>query len=261
MSVLREKSAARKAWFWLMTRITINIERYVLTHVDHVFAESNYTRDLVEPYVAPERLSVAFPGVDTSVFVPSDYCEDGYILAVGRWSDPRKNVRLLFEAYHQLCLSRPGTPRLVLVGMTGPREADWRYAKALGVADAIEIKVAVSAEHLPEIYRQAALFVLTSNEEGLGIVILEAMACGLPVVSTRCGGPESAVVDGETGLLTPSGQASELASAMQQLLDDPVRRQQMGQAGRRLVERVFSLEAAGNAYLNTYRDLLNRTTC
>jgi glycosyltransferase involved in cell wall biosynthesis len=107
------------------------------------------------------------------------------------------------------------------------------------------------------VYRQASLFVLSSNEEGLGIVILEAMASGLPVVGTRCGGPETCVVEGETGYLVPVGDAEALARSMQVLLEDRALGQQMGKAGRMLVESRFSIEAAGRPFLEVYDRLLS----
>jgi glycosyltransferase involved in cell wall biosynthesis len=111
---------------------------------------------------------------------------------------------------------------------------------------------------LAQLYRNASLFVLSSDEEGLGLVILEAMASGLPVVSTRCGGPETAVIEGETGYLTPVRDACALTDAMHMLLDDPALRHRMGQAGRAIAEARFSIAVAGKAYLTCYDTLLGR---
>jgi glycosyltransferase involved in cell wall biosynthesis len=176
---------------------------------------------------------------------------------VGRFSDHRKNVRLLFAAYARLRQQYPDAPRLVLVGRA-PLPADWAYAASLDIAQCIDIHEQVSNHALAEFYRNASLFVLSSDEEGLGIVILEAMASGLPVVCTRCGGPETAVIEGETGYLTPVGDANALADAMQQLLQNPSTRQQMGQRGRQVAEERFSLAAAGKIYLDQYDALLGR---
>ena len=183
--------------------------------------------------------------------------EDGYILTVSRLSDPRKNVRLLIDAYYHLRQERPSVPRLVLAGTTAPPPSDWEYAKTLGLAEHIEVRVNLSLGELAALYRDAAVFVLSSDEEGLGVVILEAMASGLPVISTDCGGPATAVLHGQTGLLTPVGDVKALAEAMRYLLTDVSLRRRMGQAGRERAEHVFSLDAAGQVYLRKYDELLS----
>jgi glycosyltransferase involved in cell wall biosynthesis len=109
---------------------------------------------------------------------------------------------------------------------------------------------------LADLYRNALLFVLSSNEEGLGIVVLEAMASGLAVVSTNCGGPVTAIVEGRTGLLTPVGDIKAFAQAIEQLLLDPASRQRMGIEGRKVVEQRFSLAEAGKIFLDTYDKIL-----
>ena len=87
-------------------------------------------------------------------------------------------------------------------------------------------------------------------------MILEAMASGLPVVSTDCGGPATAVIPDVTGLLTPVGDAEALAQAMYTILKDPALAEQMGRAGRKRAEKHFSIESAGAVYLDTYKRLL-----
>ncbi len=132
------------------------------------------------------------------------------------------------------------------------------HAVALGVADHIEVRQDVPARELAKLYRAASLFVLSSNEEGLGIVLLEAMASGLPVVSTRCGGPETVVTEGQTGFLVPVGDAPALVARIGTLLDSDAMRRAMGAAGRRVVVERFSLDAAASPFLQTYDELLAR---
>jgi glycosyltransferase involved in cell wall biosynthesis len=100
------------------------------------------------------------------------------------------------------------------------------------------------------------MFVLSSTEEGLGIVILEAMACGIPVVSTRCGGPEVSVIDGVNGYLTPLEDDKTLALRMKALVSDDELRRVMGRKGRHLAEERFSLAVTSQTILNTYDQLL-----
>lgn len=154
----------------------------------------------------------------------------------------------------------PKAPRLTLAGQASLLPEDWAYVASLGLTDYIKVYAEVSPEKLRAMYQNASLFVLSSDEEGLGLVILEAMASGLPVVSTDCGGPSTAVLDGETGFLTPVGDAHALAVAMQRLLENVELRQQMGRAGREVTEKRFSFDAAGKVFLDKYDELLNRKT-
>jgi glycosyltransferase involved in cell wall biosynthesis len=256
---LRQTIGWRKAWLSWMTRLNARVERQTLPWLNCVFAESDYTRRQLAPYVSPDRLRLGPPGVDTGFFKPAAaYCTDGYIIAVGRLNDPRKNARLLLTAYWQMRQQLGDGPKLMLVGHNGLSPEDQAYAAALGLTEHIETHVAVSMEQLRALYQQAALFVLSSDEEGLGIVILEAMACGLPIVSTDCGGPATAIQSGVTGLLTPVGNSTALAQAMLELWREPERRRRLGQAGRRVVEQRFSLAAAGKVYLDVYDELLRR---
>jgi glycosyltransferase involved in cell wall biosynthesis len=254
---LRQQRGWRRLWYTMMTDMNARIEQAALQRVSCVFGESIYTCDLLRSIVAQEKLVLGVPGVDTDVFQPDTYCPHGHILAVGRFSDSRKNVRLLFDAYHRLRQNLPDAPRLSLAGHP-PVASDQEYAVSLGIADQIDIHGSVTLQQLAELYRGASIFVLPSDEEGLGIVILEAMASGLPVVSTDCGGPATAVVKGETGYLTPVGDATAMAEALQRLIEAPSLRQRMGQAGRKVAEDRFSIAAAGQAYLEQYDALLKR---
>ena len=258
VSLLAEASGLRGLWLRLATAISAQSEPRALRLADHVFALSEYTRAELSAVLPASKLSLGVPGVDTALFHPAERALDnGYILSVGRPSDPRKNMRLLLEAYGLLRERLPDAPKLMLVGGQ-LRSADRAAAAGLGIGDHVAVRADVTPEELAPLYRQASLFVLPSNEEGLGIVILEAMASGLPVVSTRCGGPETCVVEGETGYLTPVGDAQALAQRMQALLEDDALRQRLGRAGRALVNERFSLQAAGKPFLDVYDRLLGR---
>jgi glycosyltransferase involved in cell wall biosynthesis len=114
----------------------------------------------------------------------------------------------------------------------------------------------VSQDELATLYRNATLYVVSSDEEGLGLTILEAMASGRPVVSTACGGPSTTVVEGETGLLVPVGDAAALAEAMRSVLDAPARADRMGRKARERAEEQFSVRATGERFLEVYDHLL-----
>ena len=254
---LRQERGVRGAWLRLMTHVTTLMEQAALQRIDAVFVENHWTyKQISQKY--SEKTIFAPPGVDSDYFYPVSYQPDSYILSVGRFSDPRKNTRLLFEAYYHLRQAMPDAPKLILAGLTSPLQNDLDYAISVGIASEIEIRQDVSVAELRSLYQNASLFVLSSDEEGLGIVILEAMACGVPIVSTSCGGPETSIVEGETGYLVPVGDALELALKMQYVLQDAPLRQQMSQACRQTVERRFSIASAGKVYVEKYDALMDK---
>lgn len=255
-SLLKASSLPLRIWRRQMTRFTTRAEERALAIADVVFAESNYTQDLLQGKTRPGALVLGPPGVDADFFAPASSRPDpGAIICVGRLQDPRKNIRLLLEAYGVLC-RHFAPPPLFLVGRQGLSVTDMQYASQLGIADKIRVFADVSWPQLRDLYQASSLFVLPSNEEGLGIVILEAMASGLPVISTDCGGPSTAVLQGETGLLTPVGDVYAFADAMRALLENKELSLQMGAVGRRRIEQRFSIESAGQVYLDVYRKLL-----
>jgi len=169
------------------------------------------------------RVRVLIYPVDADTFkpdpAPRSIDREPYLLFTARINDPRKNVGLLFRAFARV---RTQFPQLRLVLTGDPPEANvLRSLADARVADAVTFAGYQSRESLIKLYQGAELFVLPSSQEGLGISMLEALACGLPVVSTRCGGPESVIVDGLTGRLTPNGDEIALADAILDLLDHP----------------------------------------
>lgn len=246
----------RAVWAELMTRRNKRAEQKILPQVDRVFVISHYTQEQMRTAVKPPNPIFAPPGTDTDIFTPADtYQPDGYLLAVGRLADPRKNTRLLLTMYHQLRQQCDKPPRLRLVGQA-PAAADWDLAESWGITPYIDVFPHVSQEELVEHYRQASLFILASDEEGLGIVVIEAMACGLPVIATRCGGPETTIIEEETGYLVPVNDVEALLARVQQVWQQPALRQKMGQKGRERAVAHFSLRATSRVFFDQYAELL-----
>lgn len=243
-------------WRRMMTRITTRVERAALDHVRVAFVENAWMRETLGRWMGPSRVRFAPPGIDTRLFRPGPYRADGCILSVGRLDDPRKNVPMLLRGYAALRTSLPQTPPLVLAGSAGPPPEQRDLVEALGLSGCVTIREAVPLEQLADLYRQASVLVLSSDEEGLGLVILEAMASGIPVVATQCGGPQTSIEEGRNGCLVPVGDHRALAETLGRLLRDPSRRRSMGEQGRVMAEERFSLEAAGRRFLDEYDDLL-----
>lgn len=244
-------------WQRVMTHAVSQFDFSALEYTEAVFVMNHWMQRLLTERLGSSKVILAPPGVDTAFFTPLEGSSDKkYILSVGRFADPRKNVRLLFRAYKKLLEAYPDAPKLVLAGKTGPTVDDLNFAQSLGIAGRIEIKLEVSLSELADLYRHACCFVLSSDEEGLGIVILEAMASGLPVISTQSGGPEVTVIDGLTGYLTPLNDETTLATKMHELSTNDVLRQTMGKEARKQAEGSFSQDATSRPFLNLYSALL-----
>ena len=260
---LERRSALKNArgvvghWRRTMCGLTEKLDLRGLRVADVTFVMNPYMYQYASSNAAQSRVVLAPPGIDTGFFRPRVYAAGGYILSVGRFQDPRKNVRLLFQSYASLrsMLTRP--PALVLVAGTYPTAEDLAFASALGIADSVFLHADVSDEELRRLYQGAALFVLSSDEEGLGLVILEAMACGLPIASTRCGGPDQIISEAGCGRLSPAGSAADLTSSMRDLFAKPGLRAEMGSRAREYVEARFSDDKAILPFLQVYQQLLS----
>lgn len=240
---------------WMAGRVDL-IDRRALDRVDAVFVENQWMYDLLSRRQGRAEVLFAPPGIDTDFFRPGDRrALPPTILSVGRLSDPRKNVRLLFEAYARV-VARGSDARLVLAGSSGPTAEDWAVADRLDIRPRVTFHHRVSAERLAALYREATVYALSSDEEGLGLVILESLASATPVVATDCGGPSTSIRDGANGYLVPRGDAGALAARLAELLENPDAAGEMGREGRREAVERFSLAATGRLFLDCYDRLL-----
>ncbi len=253
---------AKAAWQRWMTQFTDRLDRKALQTVDAIQVENPWMLDYAREVNAGRDAMIRYapPGVDAERFRPPafrDLRTDPYILCVGRLDDPRKNIGLLLEAYAHLPVELKETVRLVLAGSAGPGPVFWARVKALGLAGRVEFVSSPATEALVRLYQAASVFALSSDEEGLGVVILEAMACGIPVVSTRSGGPDGIIADGKDGYLVGLDDAEAMADRLARLLSDEALNRRMGEAARETIMRRYEAGVAGKAFLDIYDELLS----
>ena len=248
-------------WRKCMTAIANRLDDRGLHTVDAIQVENPWMLDYARQINAGRAVDIRYapPGLSTGLFRPLDQRDlerDPYILCVGRLADPRKNIRMLLEAYSLLPNHVRSTVRLVLAGSSGPPESFWQRADELGLRDRVAFIAKPERGKLVSLYQQASVFALPSDEEGLGVVILEAMACAVPVVSTRCGGPDGIITDGEDGFLVPLDDAAAMAARLQTLLENPSINIVMGQKARATIESRYDERAAGTVFLDMWDKLL-----
>jgi glycosyltransferase involved in cell wall biosynthesis len=178
------------------------------------------------------------------------------IVAAGRLSRQKGFHDLI--AAGKLLHERGHDVKIVLVG-EGPEEQALRdLASRLDISDRVVLAGVQTASQLAETYRACDAFVLPSEDEGLGLVLIEAMLCGAPVVGARSGGICDTIADSQTGLLVEPGDAEGLAQALAHLFDSPTENQRMALAGRAFAQRAYSPDACVGRVLSVYRGVLRR---
>jgi len=197
-------------------------------------------------------------GVDASIFRPDGpnrraalgLAHKQVVLAVSRLV-PLKNLAMLIDAIAIVKTTHPAV-HLVVVGEGPEREALGRRAAERGIGDAVTwIGYAPQAD-TPFYYRSADVFALSSDFDNSPNVVLEAMACGLPVVSTDVGGV-AAFVDGDRGgALVPKGDSTRCAEALRSMFDAPQRARQLGEFNRHRAVTAFSWRASARQLLDVY---------
>ncbi len=240
------------------------LQRYSWKHADRIIAVSHAVARSVERLgVETERVSVVHNGIDVSAVRGLARIETklttalpaaGLLVGCVARLEPVKGVADLVRAAGLLASERPDVSFVVVGG--GSQEALlMSLARDLGVAD----RIVFTGSVVPSagILSRCDVAVVPSLSEGLGLVALEAMALGIPVVATRVGGLPEVVEDGVTGRLVPPNDPRAIAGAVAPLLEDPQRRAAMGAAGLERVEREFSVDLMVARHLEIYRDVLS----
>jgi glycosyltransferase involved in cell wall biosynthesis len=213
--------------------------------------------------VDPRKLRVILSALDPEPFQePCDRTpflrefglgEDARVVGMAAQFIPRKGHEILLQAVPRVLKDHPEA-RFLLFGR-GPLQEDVeRKVRAVGLQEVVRIPG--FREDFPRILPCLDLLVHPATLEGLGIVLLQAGAAGVPVVSTATGGIPEVVVHGKTGLLVPPGDPMKLASAMISLLRDPELGRAMGKAARERIRAEFSVDRMVEGNLAVYREVL-----
>jgi glycosyltransferase involved in cell wall biosynthesis len=249
------KDTSPAARLLIERRIASGVDRIVATCTDEVF-------ELLRMGADRRRITVIPCGVDLARFTPEGPTEsrpEGVhrVVAACRLVE-RKGIGNAITALATV----PGA-ELHVAG--GPDAADLEadsearrlraLAAELGVADRIVLRGRVDREAMPALLRSADVVVCAPWYEPFGIVPLEAMACGVPVVATAVGGQIDSVVHGATGVHVPPRDPQALAAALRDLLADPPRRAGLGEQGRRRACRLYGFDRIAAATRDVYDEV------
>jgi len=250
---------ASPAWF------RYPLSRRRLAREGHLFlcASSFIRQRLLESGFPESRTHVHYIGVDCRNIRPrADPEEHARILHVARLVEV-KGTRYLLRAFARIARTHERV-RLQIIGDGPLKRPLLALATSLGVAGRVDFLGALPHAQVLAAMRKAAMLVLpgirtlTGREEGLGMVLLEAAATGIPVIGSRVGGIPECIVDGKTGFLVPERDEEALGRRMAELLADPVRRHGMGAAGRALIEERFDIDRQTAVLESFYDSLLAR---
>jgi alpha-maltose-1-phosphate synthase len=262
------------------------MERTAILDADAIIAVSEGTRaDILRAYpdVKPDRIHVIYNGIDLVEYrktletgALSKYGIDPaipYVLFVGRITR-QKGVTHLVDAIRYLpretqvvlCAGAPDTPEIAAELRQKVEDARRGHPRI------VWIEKMVTKQEAIQLYSNARVFCCPSVYEPFGIINLEAMACGAPVLASATGGIKEVVVDGETGYLVPFDQdpvtsfpldpekfARDLAAGINRLLEDPERSKRFGVAGRKRVEETFSWTAIAQQTIRLYEQLIQES--
>ena len=217
--------------------------RILHTHLDRIVAVSHMTRSaLIRDFgVASEKVDVIHLGIDRRVFehgelIPPPSFREPVVGTVAELI-PEKGIDDFVDAATLIRVEAPRA-RFIIVGDGPERENLMKKVEAQGLADVVEFRGWIPSGL--DLFEEVDGFVLSSYEEGLPWVVLEAMACRRPTVATNVGGIPEIITDGENGLLVQAGDPASIAAAVLSLINNPEWALEVGERGRQHVESRFS---------------------
>jgi D-inositol-3-phosphate glycosyltransferase len=267
------KNAAARSAAEQEPEVRVAAERRVVAAADRIVAANPVERAHLTWYYGAdvERVRVIPCGVDLDLFQPADsraararldLRAEHVLLFVGRLA-PIKGLETLLRALAAAKVDGLGASDVRLVVVGGDKDERWdgergalrELAAALGVARWVDFRGPQPQAVLPDYYAAADLCVMPSLYESFGMVALEAMACGVPVIGSRVGGLAVTVQDDVTGLLVPEGDAAALAAAIAGLLPDRERRRRLGAEAAERAKR-FGWPCIARDVIDLYGELV-----
>jgi phosphatidylinositol alpha-1,6-mannosyltransferase len=244
------------------------LRRRALRNADLIVAPSHDTANNVaeQQDVPRERIRVLPWALDpqfeallaekTAPALPANFPAGRVILTLGRWfADERyKGMDTLITALPRLLTEWPDV-QLVAVGEGDDQGWLEQIADGRGVLRHVHFLSGLTYPQIVACYQACEIFALPSRGEGFGLVYLEAMACGKPVIGGAHGGAPEVIDDGKTGYLVQHGDAGQLATSLETLLADPALGHEMGARGRERVEREFRFNVFAKSLKKILRDL------
>ena len=241
---------------WLSGKIL----KYALKKADYTLSTSHVMAEETHKYTRKEIEVTPF-GVDTELFKPMNIPKsEEFVIGNVKTLRPKYGIDVLIRAVALVIKHNPEKKiRLEIYGDGPQKEELFQLTKSLGITDKVQFKGFVQNEKLPEIYNSVSVSVSVSvlNSESFGVVAVEAMACECPVITSDADGFTEVVKDGETGLIVPKRDVEATANAIQQFIDRPKLREQMGKKGRERVLELYDWKKNVDTMVEIYNHAYN----
>lgn len=244
-----------------------HINKYILSKnlaaADYIYSTSHNMKMQTERYIKPKNpINVVPFGVDLNVFFPKSSRDSGYItIGMVKRMAPIYGPEFLLQAFASISSKYPNA-RLIFVG-GGPQEDGLKkMAKSLNISEDCHFIGSVPHDEVPKLLNRFDIFCAPSISESFGVAVIEASACGLPVIVSNVGGLPEVVKDGETGIIVPLKNVNALAQALELLIEDKELRLSMGEHGRRYIQQLYDwdfcvdkMEQCYDQVLKEYSDI------
>jgi len=219
-----------------------------------VIANSQGLKDLALKTMPEKEIGIIYNGIDTEQFKPQakEKSDEFKILSTSRLI-PRKGIKYLILAAGQL-IKKNKQIKIVLVSEGDEKEELENLAGRLGISENVQFAGSVDHAKISEFYNQADAFVMTSLNEGMSNTMLEALASGLPIISTETGGAKELVQDGINGFLICMKNSEDLAEKISRLMANDGLRERMALESRKIAEKM-SWKNVAEEYFKTYQKI------
>ena len=236
----------------------LTMQKKVIKQLHHVVTVSDCSRqDIARDFgLQPAGIGLVHNGIDTEVFQPLPEVARNplRLMATCSADAPLKGLRYLLRAYARLLVQHPDL-ELLVVSKPRPGGKTEKLVRRLGIADRVRFVSGISTEQMVQYYAEAAIAVVPSVYEGFGLPAGEAMACAVPVISSDGGAlPE---VVGDAGVIVPAKNVDALVDAIDALLQDPGRRDELGADGRQRILDQFCWDVCASEMVDYYQQVLH----
>jgi len=240
----------------IISKVASILHFKTISKCSHLIAITEQVKRIYSKLLDEDKISVIPLGVDTKLFQPKEERtkEEFEVLFTGSLY-PLKGIEYLIKSMkHVICMQK--RVKLRIVG-EGPEKERLKFLIGkLGLRDKVIFEGFVPHDKIVKYYQNCDVFCFLTLGEPFGIAILEAMACGKPVIASKIGGPAEIVKDAETGFLVNPRDTETVAERIIQLIKDEKLRKKMGRKARKIVVEKYSLEKVSEEYYRLYRSLI-----